>query len=76
MTEQRPFTRVLVDAGPLVAVFGDNDQFHDNCIDILEHIVPPLLTTWLVIAEAAYLLRPSSKCKPRDPGFRRLRSRA
>ena len=53
-------TRVLVDAGPLVALCNARDQFHDECVDTLYRIGLPMLTSWLVIAEAAHLLRTSS----------------
>ena len=53
------YRRVLIDAGPLVAIFRRQDQHRDGCVEVLKHIVQPLLTTWLVIAEAAYLLRDS-----------------
>lgn len=53
------YRRVLIDAGPLVAIFRRQDQYREECVDALKHIVQPLLTTWLVIAEAAHLLRDS-----------------
>ena len=59
MTKRELFTRVLVDAGPLVAIINERDQYHDECLEIVQQIVPPLLTSWLVVDEAAYLLRAS-----------------
>ncbi|MGD9633321.1 MAG: type II toxin-antitoxin system VapC family toxin [Pirellulales bacterium] len=50
----------MVDTGPLVAIRRGADEHHQRCVASLREIVPPLLTSWFVIAEAAYLLRESN----------------
>lgn len=52
MIERRLLTNVLVDTGPLVAIFSESDEYHAVCVDTLQRIVPPLLKTWSVITEA------------------------
>lgn len=52
--------RVLVDTGPLVAIHRSADEHHLRCVESLHAIMPPLFTSWFVIAEAAYLLRDSN----------------
>ncbi len=48
---------VIVDAGPLVAILNRHDSQHAVCYEQSLGLAPPFLTTWPVIAEAAWLLR-------------------
>jgi len=48
---------VLVDTGPLVAMLRTTDINHTRCVEVSKSITAPLLTSWPVLTEAAYLLR-------------------
>lgn len=47
---------ILIDAGPLVAILHRDDRDHALCIDTLKGLREPLLSTWMPITEAMYLL--------------------
>ena len=49
--------QVLVDTGPLVAIFSQRDNAHESCITTLEQLSPPLITTWPVLTETAHFIR-------------------
>lgn len=47
---------MIIDTGPIVAIFDKDDNYHQICLGILKGIKEPLVTTWPVITEAFYLL--------------------
>jgi len=49
-------SQTLIDAGPLVALLHQDDQDHALCVDALKRLQEPLLTTWMPVTEAMYLL--------------------
>ena len=51
---------LLVDAGPLIAILDADDAQHARCVAFLATEPPPLVTTWPVISEAAWMLRKTS----------------
>ncbi len=51
---------ILVDTGPLVALFDPLDGSHTVCRTTLEDIREPLYTTVPVLTEAFHMLRPGS----------------
>ena len=52
-----PDRRILLDTGPLVALFTATDSRHRVCVDLFAALAPPLLTCWPVLTEAAWILR-------------------
>ncbi|MGM0589779.1 MAG: type II toxin-antitoxin system VapC family toxin [Bacteroidota bacterium] len=48
--------KLLVDAGPLIALFDRHDQHHDRVVKQLERFDELLSTTWPVITEVSHML--------------------
>jgi uncharacterized protein len=46
----------LTDAGPLVALVDADEPDHQRCVEALDTVRLPLLTTWPAFTEAMYLL--------------------
>lgn len=51
---------ILVDTGPLVALFDPKDGQHQGCKAVLRTLREPLMTTIPVLTETFYLLSPES----------------
>jgi predicted nucleic acid-binding protein len=51
---------ILVDTGPLVALFDPRDGQHQRCVKTLRSIREPLSTTTPVLTEAFHMLGPAS----------------
>ncbi len=50
-------SRIIVDAGPIVALLNRNDRYHEWARDVFESLDPPLDTCESVVTEAMYLVR-------------------
>ncbi|MBV8844498.1 MAG: PIN domain-containing protein [Bryobacterales bacterium] len=48
---------VLLDAGVIVAVLDNSDQWHHVCVQAIEEVAGTLITCEAVIAESCHLLR-------------------
>ena len=51
---------ILVDTGPLVALFDPQDGQHPRCVKALKEIREPIMTTTPVLTEAFHMLGPAS----------------
>ena len=51
---------ILVDTGPLVALFDPQDTQHERCVKTLRAIREPIATTVPVLTEAFHMLGPAS----------------
>ncbi len=51
---------ILVDTGPLVALFDPRDEQHERCARTLRGIREPIYTTMPVLTEAFHMLGPAS----------------
>lgn len=51
---------ILVDTGPLVALFDPQDGQHVRCVATLKEIREPIITTMPVLTEAFHMLSPAS----------------
>ena len=54
---------ILVDAGPLVALFHRDDQNHEACVEALREMRDSLVTAWPCVTEAMHLLAFSSEAQ-------------
>ncbi len=48
--------KLLIDAGPLIALFDKNDQFHKSAIQCIQRLDETPVTTWPVITEVSHML--------------------
>lgn len=46
----------LTDAGPLIAIIDADEPDHAACLETLDQLTLPLVTTWPAFTEAMYLL--------------------
>lgn len=54
---------ILIDAGPLIALFDNSDQFHLTAVEFLKDFQGRLLTTWPVVTETSHMLSFSTKAQ-------------
>lgn len=49
-------TSALIDAGPIIALFDKDDQYHQKVIEFMEAFEGRLISTWPVLTEVSYML--------------------
>ena len=55
-SERKLMKRSLIDAGPMIALFDKDDQYHIKIMDLIESYQGELFTTWPVVTETVYML--------------------
>lgn len=48
--------RTLIDAGPIIALFDNSDQYHGKVFDFMRTFEGKLVSTWPVLTEVCYML--------------------
>jgi len=48
--------QVLIDSGPLIALFDRNDRFHGTVLDFLKSFRGELVSSWPVLTEVSHML--------------------
>lgn len=52
----RSVTNTLIDAGPIIALFDRDDQYHEKVLGFMKHFEGRLISTWPVLTEVSYML--------------------
>jgi predicted nucleic acid-binding protein len=47
---------IVVDSGPLIALFDGSDQYHQSAVDFIKGLSDPLTTNLPVVTEVVYVL--------------------
>ena len=47
---------ILIDAGPLIALFDRGDKYHESAVSFLRNESCSLVTTWPGVTEASHVL--------------------
>lgn len=60
---------ILIDTGPIIALFDPRDHKHERCAEVLSGIRDRLITTVPVLTEAFHILSPESQGSDRLRDF-------
>jgi uncharacterized protein len=64
----------LTDAGPLIAIIDADEPDHATCVEALDEITIPLVTTWPAFTEAMYLLARAGGIRAQQALWRLVRT--
>ena len=64
----------LTDAGPLIAIIDADEVDHASCVDALDRLTIPLVTTWPAFTEAMYLLARAGGIRAQQALWRLVRT--
>ena len=64
----------LTDAGPLIAIIDADEADHASCVDALDQLTIPLVTTWPAFTEAMYLLARAGGIRAQQALWRLVRT--
>ena len=64
----------LTDAGPLIAIIDADEADHASCVDALDRLTIPLVTTWPAFTEAMYLLARAGGMRAQQALWRLVRT--
>ncbi len=53
----------IIDAGPLIALFNKNDNYHQQAVKFIKKYRGDLFTTWPVVTEVMHMLNANFKCQ-------------
>lgn len=54
---------ILIDAGPLIALFDRSDRYHAKALEFIKEFQGQLWTTWPVVTEVSHMLDFSTKAQ-------------
>ena len=64
----------LTDAGPLIAIIDADEPDHASCVNALDRLTIPLVTTWPAFTEAMYLLARAGGTRAQQALWRLVRT--
>jgi predicted nucleic acid-binding protein len=64
----------LTDAGPLIAIIDADEADHASCVDVLNQLTIPLVTTWPAFTEAMCLLARAGGIRAQQALWRLVRT--